>query len=195
MEFAWSVRVALLGVSPNGLSSFQPSSRTLGDDWAGWLEGLFAPVLGPTIRETHLMGQEFLLREIAAIDRGLVSQLSPPCSSALMGASLPFVEGKEHMRGHREWSRYVAKLDSGEAPGHLPVIFALHSLLFRLPLTSALLAYAWLEWKSGHRSAGLAAQSGNPEFPPDLFLLIQDWIAPVISCRDGNNDNLDLRLV
>lgn len=192
-EFARAVKVSLLGVSPTGKGSFRPSEDSIGDDWAEWCEKLFAQGIGPIFRDVYHLGSHLKLREVVILDEVLATHLGD-LAPDLIEASHPFMEGKENMRGHREWRKYVLKIQAGEAPGHLPVIFALHSVLFRMPLACALQAYAWLEWKMGHRTVNRTRQAGIPEDPPALFLEVKEPIIRILSPEIEEND-LSLRVV
>lgn len=192
-EFARAVKVSLLGVTPTGKGSFRPAIDRIGDDWAEWCDQRFAVGIGPIFRDVYHLGSQLKLREVVILDEVLATHLGV-LSPDLIEASQPFMEGKENMRGHREWRKYVLKIQAGEAPGHLPVIFALHSVLFRMPLACALQAYAWLEWKMGHRGIERTRQAGFPEDPPGVFLEVKEPISRILSPRIEEND-LNLRVV
>ncbi|MDF1816911.1 MAG: hypothetical protein P1V20_32220 [Verrucomicrobiales bacterium] len=193
-EFALSVRLSLLGVSPSGPASFHPGVATLASDWRAWCDVVFREAVGPVFRETVELAPGLKLREIAVIDKALGTQIGES-SARLIEASRPFIEGKDQMRGHREWSKYIRKIESGEAPGHLPVVFALHSVLFRLPLASSLQAYAWFEWKSGHNAIGKMALAGVPEDPPALFLEVKAHISQILNPPAPDESEPGLRVV
>jgi len=193
-EFARSVRISLLGVTPCTGVSFRPTQSTLNDDWRNWCEKVFCTIIGPVFRETCQLAAELKLREIVELDLMLGQNLGG-VSAGLIKAARPFIEGKENMRGHREWRKYMLKIDSGEAPGHLPVVFALHSVLFRLPLTCALQAYAWLEWKAGHLAIGKYWQAGCAEEPPDQFLEVKKQIVRIIHPESSDGNESGLRVV
>ena len=183
-EFARSVRVSLLGVTPAGVASFRPDEDSLVSDWETWAATIFANTIGPSFRDAFELGCEFRLRELALLDVALGKEI-PDLSDDLAAASRPFIEGKEQMKGHSDWGKYVRKIESGKAPGHLPVVFALHSVLYRLPLASALAAYAWFEWMRGHESIGMLALAGEPESPPQCFLTIKPHISAIIRSDPG----------
>jgi hypothetical protein len=193
-EFARSVRISLLGVSPSGLGSFCPKAATLEGDWQEWCQNIFGQTIGPIFRDTYHLATELKLREIADLDVVLGEKLGH-ISPALIAAAHPFVGGKENMRGHCEWRKYRLKIDSGAAPGHLPVVFALHSVLFRLPLTCALQAYAWLEWKTGLITIGKYSQAGIPEDPPAQFLEVKNQIVRIIHSESTDGSKFGLRVV
>lgn len=179
--FATNVRVSMLGVSPIYGASFSPfSDQTLGDDWEEWCHFTFKLTLGPAIRDTIKLGESMQIQEITAIDHRLTEELGEELSQVLIEAGLPFRQGKENMRGHREWSKYMAAIEASAAPGHLPIVFALHSVLFRMPLASALQSYCWLEWKAGHRALEQQHSAGHPEAPPALFLIAKETISKVL---------------
>ena len=184
-EFARSVRVSLLGVTPTGEASFRPSGEALVSDWENWSKTIFASTIGPFFRDAFELGTEFRLKELALLDVTLGKEI-PELSGDLIAASLPFIEGKEKMRGNRDWAKYIRKIESGKAPGHLPVVFALHSVLYRLPLAGALTAYAWFEWTRGHESIGKASLAGDPDSPPSSFLTVKLYIAEIIRPDPGS---------
>lgn len=192
-EFARAVKVSLLGVTPAGKGSFRPSGGRIGDDWAEWCENLFSDGIGPIFRDAYHLGSQLKLREVVILDEVLATHLGV-LSPDLIDAARPFMEGKENMRGHREWRKYTLKIQAGEAPGHLPVVFALHSVLFRMPLACALQAYAWLEWKMGHRAIEQLRQAGIPEDPPGIFLEVKNPIIRILS-PEVKEEGLNLRVV
>ena len=51
--------------------------------------------------------------------------------------------------GHDRDERRGGRVEKGQSPGHVSVIFALQSALYHLPLASALSAYIWFEFQSG----------------------------------------------
>ena len=194
-EFSRSVSIALLGVTPEGSASFVPKTETsLPSDWVSWCEDIFYEIIGPAFCATYEFGSQLKFREVAAIDEKLGLQL-PAFSRNLIENSRPFIEGKEEMRGHPEWVRYVRKLESGKAPGHLPIVFAIHSILYRLPLATSLLAYAWLEWKSGYRALGLESKAGDSDDPPPVFLEAKKQIPLFINGRSGGGNAPGLRAI
>lgn len=195
-EFARAVKISLLGVTPiAGAASFKPRKSSVDEDWADWCDSTFERITGPVFHDTYNLAAELKLREIAAIDQKLTVQLGET-SPGLIAASRPFIEGKEQMRGHREWRKYVLKLESGDAPGHLPVMFALHSAMFRLPLTLALQSYAWLEWKTGHHAIDKSRSAGYPDEPPPLFLEVKPHISRIINPpREEDDLESGLRVV
>ena len=193
--FSRNVKFSLLGVSPYYEASFAPfSDQTLADDWQEWCSSVFAKILGPSIRDAVILGQSMQIREIADIDRSLTNQLGDELSQILTAAGKPFTEGKENMRGHREWSKYTALIEAANAPGHLPIVFALHSVLFRMPLAAALQTYCWLEWKAGHRMVDRTVSAGYPEDPSPLFLIAKDSIAEVLQ-PDSDDQSPTLKAI
>lgn len=188
-EFARNVKVSLLGVTPSTIcGSFIPRGKsTVSSDWEDWCEGIFETIIGPSFTQAFQLGQRMQLREIVAFDRELVDSLGDKVSASLINAARPFMEGKEEMRGNREWIKYVEKVRADEAPGHLPILFALHSILFRMPMASALQSYAWFEWKMGHASIDISRSAGIPEAPPQEFLRVRQSIDQVL-CSGENSD-------
>ena len=47
-----------------------------------------------------------------------------------------------------QWIRFEEKLENGETPGHLATLFAIQSALFNVPIFSALISYAYVEWST-----------------------------------------------
>ncbi len=194
-EFSRFISISLLGVTPEGPASFVPRTRsTLSDDWLTWCEETFRRVIGPDFCSAYDLGHHLKFREVAAIDFRMARSL-PALSPCLVRASRPFVQGKHEMRGNPEWERYTRKMASGEAPGHLPVVFALHAVLYKLPLTSALLAYAWLEWKMGNRVVGQSVESARVSGPSPLFLEAKKQIPALINGTFGAGEASHLRAI
>ena len=70
-------------------------------------------------------------------------------SSRLRSAGSP-----ASLRGSRSALRLRAAADRGETPGLYPVVFALQSAIYNVPVRAALVAYARLEWRAARDSHG-----------------------------------------
>lgn len=142
-------------ISRLGVDSCSPGlfltggSRSLALDWQDWVTNSLVPVLSPCFAAVHRLAGGIRPAEIAKLDRELDERLPPLPRSRSLEAAKAFLEGKSGMGGHREWSRYADLVAKGSTPGHLPVVFAVQTALFHLPLASSLAAYAWFELESG----------------------------------------------
>ena len=179
-EFARSVRLSLIGVTPRGAATFRPAADSISLDWDTWSSTTFSQYIGPLFCEAYQLGLRFQLREIARLDAELPGMLCPEICGDLVAGAVPFVEGKDEMRCHPEWKKYQKLIKTGRAPGHLPIVFALHSVLYHLPQSCALAAYAWYEWVRGNCWAGCGDGAGKPESPPAPFMRIRPQIARLV---------------
>lgn len=192
--FSRSVRISLLGTGLQRPSSFLPDSLdALPNQWAEWCNSPFETILGPALREAINLGQSMQLRELVVIDEALKKSLAD-ASKASIRASKPFIQSKENMRGHREWSKYIDKIDQGQAPGHLPIVFGLHAVLFKIPLAIALQTYAWAEWKAGHWAIEQSRLAGHPESPSPLFMIVTEPISRILA-PSSETDVPELRAI
>lgn len=163
--------VSRLGVELHGPCTFVCGE---GDDlpkaWHRWLRGGFSPLLAPAFAEIHRLAGEMRIEEIAELDRALDQSLDGLARTNSLAAARSFLEGKSEMRANREWSRFAQLVAEGKAPGHAPVLFALQTALYHLPLASALAAYVWFELESGlPRTAGYRDRAGSGEEALALF--------------------------
>ncbi len=194
-EFALAVRLSMLGVSPVGLGTFELDCYdSLYERWQLWRRGILLEVVGPAFCQAYELASRLHMREVVAHDESIGLTLGEPMSERLRDASIPFVEGKNEMRGHREWQKYTGMMAAGEAPGHLPIVFALHAELFTMPLASALQAYCWYEWKMAHRHIDMPDHAGYSYEPPEMFLGVRDDIAQVLTAGESEGQ-ADLRVV
>lgn len=178
-EIVFSRFVSLLGVEPGPAATFRPEPlESLEDSWARWIEDWFVPHLAPAFVETFHCGSAARAGEIQAIDSLLDGALSESMRSASLEAARAFLQGKEEMRGNREWIRFAERVESGETPGHLPVVFALQSALYHLPLTPALSSYAWFEFRS--RDGDGIPPAPKPE-ETETFATILPQVAVAVS--------------
>lgn len=148
-ELDFASFVVLLGIVADSSATFAPSpAGRLGPAWTLWQENWFSPVLAPAFVEVFHAASQHRINEIQSIDLSLDSRLSPSIARKSTHAAKAFLDGKSEMKGHREWIRFAEKVERGESPGHLCVLFALQSVLFHLPLAPALTSYAWFEFQS-----------------------------------------------
>jgi urease accessory protein UreF len=161
--------ISRLGVDSSSPGLFLPeSSGSLRSEWHDWVTATLVPVLVPCFAAVHRLAGGIRPAEIARLDRELDGQLPPLPRSRSLAAARAFLEGKSGMGGHREWSRYANLVTEGSAPGHLPVVFAVQTALFHLPLASSLAAYAWFELESGLPKS-FRDEQGSGRFVLELF--------------------------
>ncbi len=142
--------ISRLGVSISAPATFRwDGSRDLSTAWESWLANPFRTLLAPAYVRAHRLAGEGQVVELATIDLDLDRGLQQDLRARSRQAGTCFLDGKEGMQAKREWNRFAAKVEAGETPGHLPVLFALHASLYHLPLLPALGAYAWFELESG----------------------------------------------
>lgn len=153
-EVVRAFEIALLGVTPRGLSVFQPDpDKDLSAEWDLWLNKWFAPTIAPAFVKIYSLAERFRIREVKEADHELDTALSENLKSGSLGAAESFLEGKSRMRHHPEWNRFVNWIGEGKTPGHVLTLAALQAVLFHLPLAPALLAYARFEFQSGVRKS------------------------------------------
>jgi hypothetical protein len=149
-EVSLARAIALLGVTPEVPATFLFDGRGfLPAAWKLWQENWLIPHLAPAFVESYQCGVQCRLDEVQAIDTLLDVALTEPIRDRSKQAAEAFLEGKSEIQAKREWTRFADRIAKGESPGHVPVIFALQSALFHLPLASALSAYIWFEFQSG----------------------------------------------
>lgn len=156
--------ISRLGVSISAPAIFAwDGSGDLATAWDAWLANPFRTLLAPAFVRGHRLAGEGRIVELIAVDHDLDRELPQDLRAHSRQAASCFLDGKEGMRANREWSRFAAKVEAGETPGHLPVLFALHTSLYHLPLLPALAAYAWFELESGLPRGGWKDRPGSRE--------------------------------
>lgn len=159
--------------------------------WKSWLGGLFRSTLAPAMRRAHSHASGGRVEELAQVDRDLdaaLLALSPSLAERSRRASEPFFEGKAEMRGQRDWERYRRIVAEGSSPGHLPVVFAFHAALYRLPLAQTLIAYGRLEHAralAAKTAAATAASRTRADGTGRAELL--DLLVPEVALALGSN--------
>ncbi|MEC8826010.1 MAG: urease accessory UreF family protein [Verrucomicrobiota bacterium] len=149
-EVSLARAIALLGVTPGSAATFLFDNRgDLPGAWQIWQDQCLEPHLGPNFVEAYECGSQFRIDEVQAIDCLLDVKLTDQVRERSIAAGKPFLEGKEEMKGNKDWVKYNERVGKGHSPGHISVIFALQSALYHLPLASALSAYIWFEFQSG----------------------------------------------
>ena len=139
----------MLGVTPERAATFAPAEGIpLSTAWNNWRETWFRPHLAPAFVESYLCGIASRIDEVQSVDSLLDPAIPEEMNERSRKAAKAFLEGKTEMQGNREWLRFAERIEAGETPGHISVVFALQSALFHLPLPSALSAYAWFEFRS-----------------------------------------------
>lgn len=161
--------ISRLGVVPSSPGTFLPGApASLATAWREWVDSLLLPLLASPFAAAHRLAGGIRPTEIALIDRDLDGRLPLPLRTRSLSAAKAFFEGKNGMSGHREWSRYAAMVEQGGSPGHLPVVFAVQTALYHLPLATSLAAYAWFELESALR-ASVRDEPGSGNLCLELF--------------------------
>lgn len=149
-EVSLARAISLLGVTPEVAATFLFDNRgDLPRAWQLWQNKWLAPHLAPNFVEAYECGSQFRINEVQAVDSLLDVNLTEQLRERSIAAGKPFLEGKDEMKGNKDWIKYVDRVEKGQSPGHVSVIFALQSALYHLPLASALSAYIWFEFQSG----------------------------------------------
>lgn len=194
-EFAFARFVSLLGITPNSAGTFCPDKgASLESAWTDWAERYFSPVLAPAFVSAFRYGMESKSEEIAETDRDLVAQLPDDLAVRSREAGIPFFEGKDEMKANRVWTRYADAVEKGNSPGNLPVVFALQSALFQLPLSSALGSYAWFEFRS-RKDGAIQKSAGDGEKAVFSRILPKVTVAVAGKFGDFGKDSGPLRAV
>ncbi|MDF1862953.1 MAG: hypothetical protein P1U87_22240 [Verrucomicrobiales bacterium] len=176
--FALSRFISVLGIEPVYPGTFFPGKDALlAQAWKSWTESTFLPLIVPAFIEALQNGLASRVEEICGKDRELSQNLPEDMAVRSQKAAQTFLEGKSEMKGNREWVRYAEAVESGTTPGNLPVVFALQSALFHLPLASALSAYAWFEFQSRH-GKGLPPKATAEE--KSIFAMILPKVAVAV---------------
>lgn len=113
-----------------------------------WKTGVFDPILLPAFRAALTHARRGEIRELARIDHELGSKLPPSISEASLRAGRRLVIHGD-LPGDRLLSKLEARIDRGETPGHLAVVFAARCAAFSLPDRIAVGAYLFQELCSG----------------------------------------------
>ncbi|MEM1442189.1 MAG: urease accessory UreF family protein [Verrucomicrobiota bacterium] len=147
--FGLSQFISLLGIEPVTGGTFRPDpGAPLSHAWEVWQKTLFLPVFAPAFIKAFGAATSQRIEEVVACDRSLHQRLSGNLREWSTNSGRPFLEGKDEMRGHREWARYAEQVNLGDSPGHLCILFAVQSALYHLALPAALTAYASYEFRS-----------------------------------------------
>jgi hypothetical protein len=176
--FALSRFISVLGIEPVHPGTFFPGKDAiLAQAWESWTESTFLPIIAPAFIEVLQHGLASRIEEICGNDNELSRNLTDEMAVRSQKSAKTFLEGKSEMKGNREWVRYAGAVQSGATPGNLPVVFALQSALFHLPLASALSAYAWFEFQS-RRGKGLPPKVTAEE--KSIFAMILPQVAVAV---------------
>ena len=178
-EIAFARFVSLLGIAPRAPGTFFPAeAASLAVAWEAWSDSYFSPIIAPAFVAAFREGMASRADELGDIDQDLQACLPDEMLVRSKVAGEPFFEGKEEMRANRVWTRYSSAVTEGRAPGNLPIVFALQSALFQLPLPSALGAYAWYELRTRNASCeGEMVKKEASEEEKTLF----SWILPKVA--------------
>lgn len=180
-EFSFARFVSLLGITPGQAGTFSPgTSVPLSRAWDSWSTTIFAPVVAPAFVEVYRHAIAARVEEICEIDRQLEGRLTDRTAARSHAAASSFFEGKDEMQANREWVRYVRAVVEKRSPGNLPIVFALQSALYRLPLAQALTAYAWFEFRS-RSGKGIPAKAEEEE------KTVFERILPQVTVAVGRN--------
>ncbi|MEM7698857.1 MAG: hypothetical protein AAF236_10675 [Verrucomicrobiota bacterium] len=143
-------RSCLIGVTPNGAATFfLASSGVLSLSWRRWIDQLFSPILRPHFQSAWNLASEGRSIELGEIDRALDRELPRPVAARGRDAAEPFFEGKTERKADRGWERFANEKSEGALPGQITTVFAAHAASHQVALRSALLAYAWFEFRQG----------------------------------------------
>lgn len=185
-EFSFAGFVARLGVSAGSPATFfcRPEGN-LESAWNIWQQEWLIPVLGPSFSETYRLGMNSRVLEICDQDNALDQQFSDSMRTRSQDAGRLFLEGKTEMQGHREWKKFADKVFAKESPGHVTTVFALHTVLYRLPLLPALSAYCWFEFRCGSSPKGKMDENWGI----DIFNSVLPHLA--VAASGINNDYND----
>ncbi|MGY8641729.1 MAG: hypothetical protein ACKVJU_11630 [Verrucomicrobiales bacterium] len=147
-EIIRGFQISLLGVDPTEISRgtfFGPQDLRV---WKKWADTVFEPIILPKFRAIYEATSGMKHRTIAEVDRELSALFSDETCEHSIAAAHVFHGSKSEVKHMPQWIRFEEKLENGETPGHLATLFAIQSALFNVPIFSALISYAYVEWST-----------------------------------------------
>jgi len=147
-EIIRGFQISLLGVDPGEISRGTFSGPQNLRAWKEWAEVIFQPIILPKFRAIYAATSGMKHRTIAEVDRELSALFSDETCKHSTVAARAFHGSKSEVKHMPQWIRFEEKLENGESPGHLPTLFAIQSALFNVPIFSALISYAYVEWSA-----------------------------------------------
>jgi hypothetical protein len=156
---------------PDSAPTFRWTSGAANDAWAGWMAGLFEPVLGPALVAALQHARAGHLRDIARIDADLDAVLPADEATRSRAHGRRLLLGMIPPAGVRSLWRYRQKAFDDRVPGHLAPVFALRAAAFHVSTRAAVAAYIQCEWQGGTGEDGLPPGNlrvpGLPDCPHD----------------------------
>jgi hypothetical protein len=122
--------------------------------WSHWVEHVYGAQLLETMRAVMAATRLDHTRDPLVLDAELASFFAPDTVLRLRRAGHAMLHRMDGMRGSRSALRLRAAADRGESPGLYPIVFALQSAIYNVPVRAALVAYARLEWRAARDSHG-----------------------------------------
>ena len=129
--------------------------------WAHWVDHIFRPHLLDAMVAVMSLARADHTRDLLVEDARVASVLPPETIIRLRRAGHAMLSRMEGLRGSRPALKLGAAADRGETPGLFPIVFALQSAIYNLPMRVALVAYARLEWRAARDA------HGGPSDEPD----------------------------
>ncbi len=129
-------------IAGRGAGTLQPKRDSPIDaEWQAWFENIFAPTICPAFTLAYEAASRSRYHAIPTINGELEKSL--PADQAQRAGTSGHIAWREiALPQRRKWEAEMAKM---EAPPLLPIVFAIHTALFHLPIVQSLQGYAWLE--------------------------------------------------
>ena len=142
--------------------SFAPAAEAhFAGVWSIWIEQVFGAHLLDAMVAVMSLARADHSRDLLAVDARLAAQLPPEAVLRLRRAGHDMLRGMDGLRGSRPAQKLAAAAERGETPGLFPIVFALQSAIYNVPLRAALIAYGRLEWRAARDA------HGGPRDEPD----------------------------
>ncbi|MEM7601560.1 MAG: hypothetical protein AAF357_09115 [Verrucomicrobiota bacterium] len=178
--------ISLLGIELKHRSTFSPApGAPLDHAWSVWQETLFLPHFAPAFVQAFNATSTLQIDEAVKADLKIDAALPAAIRQSSLLAGRPFLEGKSEMRGHREWIRFAERVEQGQSPGHVCVLFAAQSALYHLPLPAAVSAFACFEFQARHATFPFKEM---PEDEKQVFSTILKLIPLAVKDKSTEND-------
>lgn len=123
-----------------------PVRVALLEEWREFVEGVFLPVLAPALLRAWRAAHQGDDEELAACDRALRDGLCAARAERSIAGGSILLERTRGAKFQAALGRYRGRVEGGESPGHLAVVWSAVAALFQLPPLDLLSEYLREEW-------------------------------------------------